>query len=183
MPTSVTEQRASSVIRRVVVILRAPLQIVFDPALPSLCPSCRELIGNSPGCVPPAGQGCLRAAVDSFVYDPGPGILSMQAIADPPAYHRATAAMRYDEISRSLVHAFKYGDRLDLAPAIGRRMARAGRELLAEADLIVPVPLHWRRLRARRFNQSPLWPGSWAISAAFRSTLRRSSGPGRHHSR
>jgi ComF family protein len=33
-------------------------------------------------------------------------------------------------------------------------MARAGRELLDDADALVPVPLHWRRLWARRFNQS-----------------------------
>ena len=50
----------------------------------------------------------------------------------------------------------KYGDRLDLAPTMGRWMARAGRELLADADALVPVPLHWRRLWARRFNQSAL---------------------------
>jgi ComF family protein len=54
------------------------------------------------------------------------------------------------------VHALKYGDRLDLAPTMGRWMARAGRGLLAEADALVPVPLHWRRLWTRRFNQSAL---------------------------
>src|SRR6187401_1931720 len=80
----------------------------------------------------------------------------MQAIADPPAYARARAAVRYDDIARALVHALKYGDRLDLAPTMGRWMARAGRELLADADVLVPVPLHWRRLWARRFNQSAL---------------------------
>jgi ComF family protein len=80
----------------------------------------------------------------------------MQAISDPPAYHRARAAARYDEVARTLVHALKYGDRLDLAPAMGRWMARAGRQLVAEADALVPVPLHWRRLWARRFNQSAL---------------------------
>ena len=80
----------------------------------------------------------------------------MQAIADPPAYHRARAAVRYDDIARTLVHALKYGDRLDLAPTMGRWMARAGHELLADADALIPVPLHWRRLWARRFNQSPL---------------------------
>ena len=81
-----------------------------------------------------------------FVYDPGSGILSMEAIADPPAYNRARAAVRFDEISPVLVHALKYGDRLDLAPMMGRWIGQAGRELLAEADALVPVPLHWRRL-------------------------------------
>ena len=80
----------------------------------------------------------------------------MEAIADPPAYHRARAAVRFDDISRALVHALKYGDRLDLAPMMGRWLAHAGRELLAEADALVPVPLHWRRLWARRFNQSAM---------------------------
>src|SRR5262249_46771983 len=64
--------------------------------------------------------------------------------------------VRYDDIARKLVHALKYGDRLDLAPTMGRWMARAGRELLADSDAIVPVPLHWRRQWARRFNQSAL---------------------------
>jgi ComF family protein len=80
----------------------------------------------------------------------------MQAITDPPAYHRARAAVRYDDVARTLVHALKYGDRLDLAPTMGRWMARAGRELLADADALIPVPLHWRRLWTRRFNQSAL---------------------------
>jgi ComF family protein len=53
-----------------------------------------------------------------------------------------------------MVQAFKYGDRLDLAPAMGRWMAIAGQELLSEADALVPVPLHWRRLWSRRFNQA-----------------------------
>ena len=50
--------------------------------------------------------------------------------------------------------AFKYGDRLDLAPMMGRWMARAGSALLTDADALLPVPLHWRRLWARRFNQA-----------------------------
>ena len=49
----------------------------------------------------------------------------------PPAYDRARAAVRYDEIARALVLSFKYGDRLDLAPMLGRWMARAGGELHA----------------------------------------------------
>jgi ComF family protein len=96
---------------------------------------------------------CERLGIP-FVYDPGPGILSMQAIADPPAYTRARAAVRYDDVARTLVHALKFQDRVDLAPTMGRWMARAGQVLLADADLLVPVPLHWRRGFARRYNQS-----------------------------
>jgi ComF family protein len=148
---------------RASVALQAPLRRALDLALPPLCPACREPVGSGKGlCAacwsklsPIAPPYCERLGIP-FVYDPGPGILSMQAIADPPAYRRARAAVRYDDIARALVHAYKYGDSLDLAPMIGGWMVRAGRELLAEADVIVPVPLHWRRLWARRFNQSAL---------------------------
>jgi ComF family protein len=58
------------------------------------------------------------------------------------------------------VVSFKYGDRLDLAPMLGRWMARAGRELTQGADALLPVPLHWRRLWSRRFNQSAALAGS-----------------------
>jgi ComF family protein len=98
---------------------------------------------------------CERLGIP-FPFDGGPGLLSMEAIANPPAYQRARAAVRYDDIARTLVHALKYGDRLDLAPIMGRWMANAGRALVSECDAIVPVPLHWRRQWVRRFNQSAL---------------------------
>ena len=80
----------------------------------------------------------------------------MEAIADPPSYHRARAAVHFDEISRALVHSLKYGDRLNLTPMMGRWLCQAGSELLGEVDALIPVPLHWRRLWARRFNQSAM---------------------------
>jgi ComF family protein len=141
---------------------RSALRRILDLALPPLCAACREPVegrGLCPGCWSKLSfitrPYCERLGTP-FVYDPGPGILSMEAIADPPAYHRARAAVRFDEISRALVHALKYSDRLDLAPMMGRWLGQAGRELLAEADALVPVPLHWRRLWARRFNQSAM---------------------------
>jgi ComF family protein len=61
---------------------------------------------------------------------------------------------RYRGIGRTLVLAFKHGDRLDAGPTLGRWLARAGAELFADIDVIVPVPLHRSRLLARRYNQS-----------------------------
>lgn len=86
--------------------------------------------------------------------DLGAGALSPAAIARPPAFGRARAVARYDGAARELVHRLKYGDRLDLAGPMGRWMARAGTEVLVGADALVPVPLHRRRLWARRFNQA-----------------------------
>jgi ComF family protein len=134
---------------------------LVDTALPPLCPACRRPLAAAGGlCAACWGRidfiappYCERLGIP-FAYDPGPGVLSREAVLDPPAYGRARAVARYDEVAASLVHALKYGDRLDLAPMLGRWMATAGRELTARADALVPVPLHWRRLWARRFNQS-----------------------------
>src|SRR6202166_487066 len=135
-------------------------KLALDIALPTMCVACREPVDGEGVCsecwtklsfiAPPY---CPRLGIP-FVYDPGPDMLSMEAIANPPAYARARAAVRYDDVARTLVHALKYQDRTDLAPAMGRWMARAGRELLEGADALVPVPLHWRRGWSRRYNQS-----------------------------
>jgi ComF family protein len=147
-------------VKRTANAARIFLRAALDIALPPLCAVCRSPVDGSGLCSSCWSKlsfitrpYCERLGIP-FVYDPGPGILSMEAIASPPAYHRARAAVRFDEISRALVHALKYGDRLDLAPMMGRWLAFAGRDLLAEADALVPVPLHWRRNWARRFNQS-----------------------------
>jgi ComF family protein len=156
------------------------LRLALDFALPPLCPSCREPLSEGMGlCAscwsklsliePPY---CARLGIP-FAYDPGPGLLSMEAIANPPSYDRARAAVRYDEIARALVQGLKYSDRLDLAPMMGQWMARAGHDLLADADLLVPVPLHWRRQWSRRFNQSAALAGS--ISALCSVPVGRSS--------
>jgi len=154
------DERPSSVARFGSGVL-STLRLALDFALPPLCPSCREpleeCLGLCASCwsklsliEPPY---CARLGIP-FAYDSGPGLLSMEAIANPPAYDRARAVVRYDDIARKLVHSLKYSDRLDLAPMMGAWMARAGRELLIDADILVPVPLHWRRQWARRFNQA-----------------------------
>ena len=99
---------------------------------------------------------CERLGTPFSVDLGSPGLLSPAALADPPVYQRARAVARYDATARRLVQRLKYEDRLDLAGALGGMMARAGAELMAEADLVVPVPL-WRwRLWRRRFNQAHL---------------------------
>ncbi len=74
--------------------------------------------------------------------------------AKPHVFNRARAACLYDEHSREPILQLKHGDRTDLAPLFARWLSRAGRELIAEADALVPVPLHRWRLLSRRYNQA-----------------------------
>lgn len=93
----------------------------------------------------------MRALLD-FLYPP----LCAACHARTPAFDRARAVMRYDEASRHPVIAFKHADRLNLAPAFTQWLRRAGSEVIAEGDVIVPVPLHPVRLWMRRYNHAAL---------------------------
>ena len=134
---------------------------VVDFMAPSLCLACGNPV-DMPQCL---CLGCWSALqhVDEpvcdalgtpFAYDQGEGALSAAALADPPLWDRARAAVIFDDTSARLVHGLKYRDRQEAGLLMARMMARAGRRLLAEADVILPVPLHRFRLWRRRFNQS-----------------------------
>jgi ComF family protein len=137
--------------------------MVLDAVLPPLCLGCGEIV-EEPGalctaCWPRftfiAPPYCARCAYP-FAQHPGDGALCGACMARPPRYRRARAVLAYDAHSRRLVLPLKHGDRTDIARACGGWMARAGAELLASAELVAPVPLHWRRLFSRRYNQAQL---------------------------
>lgn len=81
---------------------------------------------------------------------------SLAALSDPPPFRRCRTAAHYQGTMRELIHQFKFKDRLDLAQPMARWMQRAGHELLDGSALLVPVPLHRRRLWSRRYNQAAL---------------------------
>lgn len=89
-----------------------------------------------------------------FEHDRGTEAACPPCEARPPAFDRARAACLYDDHSRELVLQFKHADRLEHAKLFAGWLSRAGRELLAEADAVAPVPLHRGRLLKRRYNQA-----------------------------
>jgi ComF family protein len=99
-----------------------------------------------------------------FAYDQGRGAVSAAALANLPPWDRARAAVAFDTASRALVHGLKYHDIQEAGLLMSRMMARAGRVLLAEAEILVPVPLHRLRLWHRRFNQSGYLAQHLAVS-------------------
>lgn len=84
------------------------------------------------------------------------GALCGECLQERPPYSRARSAFVYDEHSRALVLKLKYSDQLHLAAVYNTWLAKAGAELIAGSDIIVPVPLHWRRFISRRYNQAAL---------------------------
>jgi ComF family protein len=67
---------------------------------------------------------------------------------------RGRAIGAYDGTLRAIIHALKYDGRRSVARPLGGLLARHGAPVLAGADVVVPVPLHRSRQRARGFNQA-----------------------------
>jgi ComF family protein len=136
---------------------------VLDMLLPPNCLACDAPVdADGQFCLPCFRQVnfisaplCRQCGVP-LPYAAGAGGLCQNCAAAPPAFTQARAALRYDAFARRLILPFKYADRTDAAHGLALLMSRAGAGLLAQADLLVPVPLHRSRLRQRRFNQSAL---------------------------
>lgn len=143
--------------------VRGAGRAVLDLALPPVCLACRAPVAEVSTLCAACWGGlafvdrpyCERLGIP-FGYDIGPGALSAEAIADPPPFARARAAVLYEGAARDLVHRLKYRDATEVASLIGRLTARAAADLVDSVDLVVAVPLHRRRLFTRRFNQSQL---------------------------
>ncbi|MGE3340029.1 MAG: ComF family protein [Alphaproteobacteria bacterium] len=149
--------------------LRRAAGRVLDALLPPRCLACGAGVGEGGGVCAPCwaaiswlGAPCCAACGLPFEWDQGRDAVCAECARRPPPWRRARAAMRYDDVARRLVLGFKHGDRTHAAPAFARWLARAGAELLADADLVVPVPLNRWRLARRRFNQSALMANALA---------------------
>jgi ComF family protein len=137
------------------------MRMLIDTLLPPQCLSCRALVDRPGQLCAKCWSGidfidgaCCAACGLPFDYEVGEGALCGACARRRPRYDRARAVFRYDDQSRGLILRFKYADQLEGAPSYGAWLARAGAELVREADLIAPVPLHRWRLLRRRFNQS-----------------------------
>jgi ComF family protein len=89
-------------------------------------------------------------------FDAGAPMVSGAALQSPPDWDRARAVAQFGPVLRELIHKFKYNDRHDARRLFGSWLAGAGGELLADADVLVPVPLHRWRLLWRKFNQAAM---------------------------
>ncbi len=142
---------------------KAVAQKALDLILPPRCLSCGTVVSASAALCPSCWRGLAfvtppycRICGLPFSYDLGARAICGGCNQRRPDFRRARAALLYDDASKPLILAFKHGDRSESLPAFAGWLEQAGAELLAEAEVLVPIPLHRRRLFARRFNQSAL---------------------------
>jgi len=155
-------------------VLVAPLCVACDATLERplsgpVCEFCWHAIPRlTPPCCPRCGDVCTPAAHADT--------LCARCQRDRPIFEMARSAGAYDGSLRAIIHAFKYGKCRALGPPLASLLRQSGADVLQDADAVVPVPLHWRRLLVRGFNQAddlarglgkPIW----------RLLRRRRSGP------
>lgn len=178
MPTTKRE-----ILNEAMSLARSARRAAIDALAPPRCPVSGERVA-APGDLHPKGwiglhfidrPFCARCGAP-FQIDYGEGAVCAACIADPPSIDRVRAAVVFDDASASLISSFKFSDRTELALAFSRWMVRAGADILPPGAVLAPAPLHWRRLAARRFNQSAmLAQGVGALTGApvLLSALKR----------
>jgi len=138
---------------------------MLDLLLPPQCLTCDAPVADQGGLCAACfsatnflnGPACVCCATPfSYPGEGGAGRICPHCAEAPPPWRQARAALRYDEAARRLILPLKHADRTELAASLATMMTRAGAGLLEEADVLVPVPLHPSRLRARGYNQSAL---------------------------
>ncbi|WP_088348881.1 MULTISPECIES: ComF family protein [Rhodomicrobium] len=162
----------------------ANLRYAADLILPPICIRCHAPISAHGVLCAACWQGidfitpplCDRLGLP-LPYGGEPPLMSAMALRHPPSYGRARAVARFEGVMRDLVHGFKYADRHEAAGLFARMLRSAGAELLADADLLIPVPLHSKRLWTRRYNQAAILARRLSAETGVRadlSALRRS---------
>lgn len=139
----------------------APL---VDLLFPPRCPLCGEAIAEQTGLCAPCWSELVIPGEPSCASCQRPlpiGMASGEAkcaacLQSPPLHAGIAAGTLYNEASRQLVLKFKHGRKIAMAPMLARLIAARLPRLQDEAQIFIPVPLHWTRLWQRGFNQSAL---------------------------
>ncbi len=156
-------ERSLSLIASMAMNVRHYALRALDLLLPPTCPITGERVAM-PGTLSAAGWARLSFIDDPmcarcgypFEHDHGTGAECAGCMAEPPSFDSARAAVAYDDASHALLTSFKYADRTELAPLFARWLARAGAPFLSPETVLIPAPLHRRRLLSRRYNQAGL---------------------------
>jgi ComF family protein len=144
-------------------LLRRSFAALSDVIMPPVCLACREPLAGHDTLCPSCWAGidfirpplCDRLGMP-MPFDAGGVMISAAAVAAPPPYGRARAVAAYSGQMRELVHGLKFHDRHDVRRLLGRWLVEAGRDLISEAEVVIPVPLSRWRLLQRRFNQAAI---------------------------
>jgi ComF family protein len=176
-----------------IVMLATVLRRILHAVLPAHCHTCGRALDEDPvpffchtcwaTIMPIAGPCCPRCGRpfrSGVALSHSPRHLCGACRVYLPSFTRAWSFYRLEPPLQDAIHLFKYHRKVSLASALGKLM-EAACPSLPEIDVIIPVPLHSKRLREREFNQSLLLadrlgrvlrrPVSWTTLLRVRMTV------------
>lgn len=113
------------------------------------------------------GLVCTKCGTPLPGQDEGVEVLCDDCLSIARPWAHGRAALLYQDNGRTLVLALKHGDRLDLVRPAAQWLQAAAGPMLRRDMLVAPVPLHWRRLLNRRYNQAAMLSGALARRAGL----------------
>ena len=129
--------------------------------VPPACPICTQVVAADGGLCAACWQHLhfitppiCRVSGVPMPIDLGDETISLPVRINPPPYDRARAAFIYRGSAAALIKKLKFADRPELAHLLAGSMLAASTDVHPPNSLLVPVPLHRRRLLWRRFNQA-----------------------------
>lgn len=160
-------------------VLRAALQTGLDMIYPARCLSCGVVVDGPLGlcgsCWPKTpfigGTVCDACGVPLPGDSPHDVVHCDECLSAPREWDQGRAVLLYRDLARKLVLGFKHGDKVELAQPAGTWLAQAAEPMLDPDTLIVPIPLHWRRMMKRRYNQSALLAKAMAQASGHQAAL------------
>lgn len=162
-------------IKRIFSFIHLCGQLVLNVLLPPKCLKCGSRVSDAHNICPDCWKGLYfisdpKCVICGFPFGTEFGsdfsVIGEAFCAacqkSPHAFNKANAALRYDDESRSMILGFKHQDRTEYTQYFTKILYQAGRDFWQDADILVPVPLHRKRLLKRRYNQSALLSESLA---------------------
>ncbi len=148
----------SALPRRSAALMKGAIRLVY----PDQCVGCGALVEGAHGLCPACwaetsfvrGLACDTCGQPLLGDRADGAAICDDCLARPRPWDKGRAALLYHGNARRMILRFKHGDRTDLARPAARWLAEAGRDILTDGVLLVPVPVHWTRLFTRRYNQA-----------------------------
>jgi ComF family protein len=133
---------------------------IFDICFPTMCCNCGEIVESEGIC-----SRCWKEI--KWISDPKCKIcgipfelnisdICVACMNRKPIFDQAISAFEYNEASRGILLKFKHGDATYLCPQLARWIYGASQSVIQNADLLIPVPIHFFKRLKRKYNQSEL---------------------------
>lgn len=137
-------------------------KLVLELLFPSKCIICANYQTDAKVCSECWGnitfinKPCCAICSAAFEFETEENSICGACIQNRPNYDRAISLMKYDDYSKKIIHKFKYQDQLHILEYLTTLMNNMGKEIIKQADIIAPVPMHKYKLLKRGYNQAAL---------------------------